>query len=262
MDLLTTLPKLMRATGNATITSIKGGALLFAHLALCGVLLRLAMQALSRFPTHQQLIVGFVVGALMCMLTGWHLALVELATTRPRRVTLADVQQTVGHYIWDIIGVAFLYMIARLILVAVSPAAWSVFAIVAAVVLSPIPEIIVIKRLTSIAAIRETALFMQENWPEWLALHVIFLALFAPIAALVGPLGLATLIGAFLSLGPELNITSINAGALDALPPSLFGALHFTLVTLWLDALLIARMHLARALNSGSRRTRAWKQRL
>src|SRR5690606_37806913 len=117
--------------------------------------------------------------------------------------------------------IGFLFGIPRLILALAMPHLVLPYVLAVALLVNPIPELIVHDRSEAMALPGRAVAFMRDNWPEWLLVHGLafagtaaLLAVFAPFGALLlffvveifspwmgfmglGPLGLS-----LLGLGP------------------------------------------------------------
>jgi hypothetical protein len=203
---------------------------------------------------------AFAVGAL--------LALVERGV-KNHALRLSDIGEAVGTYAWDVIGVGFVLWIPFMLLGqfarmgGVGPPILAITALLAAVFLNPLPEVIYQSRTGSpLEDLAESARFVQQHWIEW----------FLPIVLVAAPLGSFLFLlpgslvrGGLSFFGSLLTLPALfTKGIADALglPPGAsfwFVALAWPVVAF---ALLLFRGHLFATLAGTSRRQRAFRRRV
>src|SRR6185436_20973143 len=105
------------------------------------------------------------------------LYLVEMIV-RTSRVSLEDFRSSFGRYIWDVVGVAFLWWLFRslatpailqlpqghLILLCVLLAIFVCF--------NAVPELIYLGHYTSVQLLSESYTFVVANWIEWFPANI------------------------------------------------------------------------------------------
>jgi hypothetical protein len=143
------------------------------------------------------LIGGFLLGFVQAACLASFLYLVEMIV-RTSKVTLDDFRRSFGVYLWDVIGVLFVFWIFQMICVPAllrSPnGAVILLAIefVAFIFFNAVPELIYLGHHSVFELLTESASFVSENWIEWfppnlLAAGAFFGLLWLPLPA--GPFG-------------------------------------------------------------------------
>ncbi len=206
---------------------------------------------------------GLALGLLRAGGVGWYLALIAIAVRQRRSVRLDDVQERVGHHLWDVITIGFIFWIAEMLLLPfLQGSLWVVIA-VASVVFNPAPELIYQGRSTGLELLADAARFMQSNWPEWLGLHLLAWAgLTAWAAFAYGTVSPATGLFAAQMFGPFFGFIMAGGYAWALLGSSLAGVLSFVGLLAFVHWFMIARGLLYARLATSSRRGRAWQSRM
>jgi hypothetical protein len=115
---------------------------------------------------------GLLVGIVWASCAGSFLYLVEMMV-RTSRVSLADFRRSFGAYLWDVMGVLFLLW---LFLMVVAPALASLprgpalllsAYLLMLVFFNAVPELIYLGHHSSLQLLRESYVFIGENWIEW-----------------------------------------------------------------------------------------------
>ncbi len=178
---------------------------------------------------------GFLVGIVWAACVGSFLYLVEMMV-RTSRVSLEDFRRSFGTYVWDVMGVLFILWIFLLL---IEPALRSIDrgpAIVLSAYLlilvffNAVPELIYLGHFSSFQLLRESYVFIGENWIEWF------------------PASLTMMAGLYWVSSPPLG--------------GIFGWLQTALVALLLYFTMVVRGLLFLELQDSSRRSRAFRQRM
>lgn len=258
MNALTGILPLLREALHETARSTARSGAAFAALVGATPVILLA----SALAAPLGIVGGFLVSLLHAALVGWYLALIGVAQTQPRKLTLGDLRGLFGRYLWEVMSVRFVFWIASLLLDQ-TPVWWIAVAI-SAVVFNPVPEIIYQRDTRALALLQDAARFVQENWPEWFGVHLVAGALFAvPLALLLGPEAAVAQIVTVLQLfGPWFGFITAGVQVLGLAGSGAMSALGAVLTLVFVHAWMIFRGHLFRKLSRSSRRSRAWKARL
>lgn len=138
---------------------------------------------------------GLLLSVVWAACAGSFLYLVEMIV-RTSRVTLADFQRSFGAYLWDVVGISFVFWVfftlatpallqvpqGHLILLFVQLAALVVF--------NAVPELIYLGHAGSLALLSESYAFIGANWIEWFPANVVAGAILFLVASLpVGGVG-------------------------------------------------------------------------
>jgi hypothetical protein len=148
-------------------------------------------------------LLGFIGGMLFSLLwagcVGSFLYLVEM-TVRTSRVSLEDLRRSAGAYLWDVVGVTFVVWLGfRVVSMVLSgtpqgPILFLCVQLIVMVFFNAVPELIYLGRASSFELLRQSYVFIGDNWIEWFpatgVLAMLVLALAAvPVESF--PLGLA-----------------------------------------------------------------------
>lgn len=207
---------------------------------------------------------GFVIGFAYAGLTGWYLSLVEIAVQTRRTVKRTDIQETFGQYFSETISVMFLFFIPEFLLTQAMPESLWILVPAACLAFNPIPEMIYQGRTSGIEVIRDAAVFMQQNWPEWLGAHLLLGGGMAGLARVLhGSWDPGWILEAIQMFGPwfgfmQAGVWGFQLGGSAAVPSYLLFVLMFVLA----HAFMIFRGQLYRRLHDTSRRGRAWQAQL
>ena len=148
-------------------------------------------------------LLGFIGGMLFSLLwagcVGSFLYLVEMMV-RTSRVSLEDLRRSAGAYLWDVVGVTFVVWLGfRLVSMVLSgtpqgPILFLCVQLIVMVFFNAVPELIYLGRASSFELLRQSYVFIGDNWIEWFpatgALAMLVLAL-ASVPADSFPLALA-----------------------------------------------------------------------
>ena len=178
---------------------------------------------------------GLLVGIVWAACVGSFLHLVEMMV-RTSRVTLEDFRRSFGTYVWDVMGVLFiLWMFMLLIEPALrsmdrGPAIVLSAYLLILVFFNAVPELIYLGHFSSLQLLRESYVFIGENWIEWF------------------PASLTTMAALYWVATPPLG--------------GLFGWLQTALVALLLYFAMVVRGLLFIELHDSNQRSRAFQQRM
>ena len=173
---------------------------------------------------------GFVLGFASVALFGAYLYGVAQSIEARKPLGLGIVRESLGHHLWDVMGIAFLHWIVSMAFSFgnLPSAVTMVLGIVGFVLFNPWMEVIHSDRVQGSMDILARAFrFMSANGPEWIIPHLLIFALLGGFTLVPGS------IGSFLAFGSGV-------------------ALH---------PIMVFRGVLYRKLSSGSRRSRAWRSR-
>jgi hypothetical protein len=147
-------------------------------------------------------LLGFVGGLLVSLVwascVGSLLYLVEMMV-RTSRVTIEDFRRSFGAYLADVLGVVFvLWLFFMLVTPALrtldqGPVLILSLYLVLFVFFNAVPELIYLGHFSSLQLLRESYVFIGENWVEWFPPNVALALVLYGIASveLAGPLGWA-----------------------------------------------------------------------
>ena len=136
---------------------------------------------------------GFLLSFVWAACVGSFLYLVEMIV-RTSRVTLEDFRRSAGAYLWDVVGVTFVVFVAFRLLVLVlasspqGPALLYGLYLVALVLFNAVPELIYLGRCSSLELLRESYVFIADNWIEWFPATIALIVLVLAAAALPIPI--------------------------------------------------------------------------
>ncbi len=157
-------------------------------LFLYAVVLRVALES-ARF-------LGFIGGMLLSLVfagcVGSFLYLVEMMV-RTSRVTLADLRRSAGAHLWDVVGVTFVVWLGSRLLATVlaplpqGPVLFLGVELIVIVFFNAVPELIYLGRASSLDLLRQSYVFIGENWIEWFPPTGALAALVLTVAAVPVP---------------------------------------------------------------------------
>jgi hypothetical protein len=209
---------------------------------------------------------SFAVSLFEAFLIGWYLSLVEIGVVGRRRVTFADVRDNVGSLFSETISVLFLFSIPLLIISLTWPELMVVVVPVLSLVFNPVPETIYLDRRSEgpVDQVLGAARFMQQNWPEWMGIHLVvggLLALWDWFWR--GGDGVESALMVLRLFGPFFDFVNVGGLAMQiaTVAGGLVGAVSFAGTFAVVHGFLIFRGHLFLRLNKSSRRSRAWSAR-
>ena len=134
---------------------------------------------------------GFLMGFVNALCAGSFLYLVEMIV-RTSKVSLEDLRSSIGQYLFDIIGVMFIFWILFFFLTPLllqTEQGLLIFfflRIVIFILFNAVPELIYLGHHSSTALLSESFEFVSANWIEWFPLNivaalVIYAVAYAPI---------------------------------------------------------------------------------
>jgi hypothetical protein len=184
-------------------------------------------------------LLGFAGGVLVSLVwaacVGSFLYLVEMMI-RTSRVSLEDFRRSFGAYLWDVVGVTFiLWIFFALVTPALAslergPVLHRALVLVLFVLFNAVPELIYLGHFSALQLLRESYVFIGENWVEWFPVSFAMLLVLAAVAA------------------PDL--------------PALLGWLQSALIGLLVYFAMVLRGLLFLELHGSSRRTRIFRHRM
>ena len=178
---------------------------------------------------------GMLFSLLLAGCVGSFLYLVE-TVIRTSRVTLEDFRRSAGAYLWDVVGVTFVVWLLRVVLATVlattpqGPVLFLGVQLIILVFFNAVPELIYLGRASSFELLRQSYVFIGENWIEWF-----------PATGILAVLVVA---------GASLRV------------PAPFEWLQLALVALLIDYAMVVRGLLFLELDESSRRSRAFRYRV
>jgi len=207
---------------------------------------------------------GFVLFLVHAGLTGWYLSLVEIAVATRRSISTQDIRDNVGQYFNDIITVMFIFFLPELLIgLAYEEALW-VLIPAACLAFNPIPEMLYQERAGGLELIRDSAMFMQQNWPEWIGPHLVAGGLLATLGwSITGIWDPEWMVEAVKMFGPWFGFMQSGYWGLSlggSFTPQGMGL--FALLFVFSHCFMVFRGHLYKRLRTSSRRGRAWKAQL
>jgi len=212
---------------------------------------------------------GFLLGAVNALLIGAMLGLVEDAVGGARRLWFSDIWSSFGRYFWDVISIGFILWVPMMLLehgLGANPNGPLIAAAVLLllfILLNAVPEVIYqVRHDSPLDVLRESYLFVVDNWIEW----------FLPLALVLAPFGLSFFFGLSGRLGRGagldffqvlvLPFTVLTAWLSYAGLPDRVSSVLVLLLTPPVAVLaLIFRGHLFAALHGTSRRQRLFQGR-
>lgn len=140
---------------------------------LLPVVLGLALQLLGPLLAPLGLVGGFLFGIVFDLLLSCYLYFLGGVVAK-QKVSLAELKTSFGAYFWAIINVFFVLWVVNFALdlvLAANPkrgAIQTAFAVVSAVALNAVPEVLYLKGSHGgIETIQRSVRFLQDNWIEW-----------------------------------------------------------------------------------------------
>lgn len=170
---------------------------------------------------------GFIVGLIIAACFSSYLHLISFAVAGSK-ITLADVRQSFGARIWDVISVLFAFWvigfaIEHIVAPAAGDRAYIVMALLGlamAVFFNPVPELLYQSGSRSFHLLLESGTFVSKYGLEWFVPNILAaVALLAPLGLLHGPAGQIVLVVANLLSPNNDGMAAFNLFA--AAPPYL-----------------------------------------
>jgi hypothetical protein len=135
---------------------------------------------------------GFLLSLVWAACVGSFLYLVEMIV-RTSKVTLEDFRRSFGVYLWDVVGIAFVFWVFFTLAtpaIAQLPQGFLILLFVQLagfVVFNAVPELIYLGHYSSLALLQESYTFIAANWIEWFPANLVAAGILYTIASL--PLG-------------------------------------------------------------------------
>jgi hypothetical protein len=132
---------------------------------------------------------GFLVSLVSAACVGSFLYLVEMIV-RTSKVTLEDFRRSFGTYLWDVVGITFVFWVFFTLVtpaIAQLPQGFLILLcvrIAGFVLFNAVPELIYLGHHSSLALLQESYAFISANWIEWFPANLVALALVYAIASL------------------------------------------------------------------------------
>ena len=210
---------------------------------------------------------GLLLGITNAFIIGSILTLIEQAVQGARSISLSDVQESLGQYFWDVIGVGFILWIPVWAIEQGMQAnpngqliATAIF-LLGFILLNPALEVIYqVRHDSPLDVIKESYEFVLENWIEW----------FLPIAIILAPLGFQIFFELSSRIGRAAGLNFIELIFIPVtvlaswfqylgLPGEFNGLLLLLVAPPLAVMMLLFRGHLFSALHGTSRRGRLFR---
>ncbi len=152
-----------------------------------------AYSAILSLATGAAVLLGLIGGFLLSLVSaacvGSFLYLVEMIV-RTSKVTFGDFRRSFGMYLWDVVGITFVFWVffalatpailqlpqGFLILLFVHVAGFVVF--------NAVPELIYLGHASSVALLSESYAFIAANWIEWFPANLVAAGVLYAVASL------------------------------------------------------------------------------
>ena len=159
----------------------------FAYSAIMSVTVQLAMLL--------GLVGGFLMSLVWAACVGSFLYLVE-TIVRTTKVTLEDFRRSFGVYLWDVVGITFLFWVFfTLATPAITQLAQGMLVllfiqIAIFVLFNAVPELIYMAHYSSVALLSESYAFISANWIEWFPANLLAAGVLYAVASVpIGGIG-------------------------------------------------------------------------
>ena len=267
---VSSLFELYRQAIRSTGRSLRHGWI--AMLALVGF--ALLFVGVSQVAGSLGIAGGFLLGALNALLVGATLSLIEQSLGGARSLQLHDIQESLGCYFWEVIGVGFVLWLPIMALdLGTQANPYGQFLSSAAllllfILLNPAPEVIYQVRQDSPLDVLKTCYeFVVENWIEW---FLPFGLLILPVV--ISPSGLEQFVRLSSRLGRGAGLDFFQLLILPftvlggwfgylGLPSDAYWILAILLTPPVAMSILLFRGHLFALLHGSSHRQRAFARR-
>jgi len=150
---------------------------------------------------------GFIAGFAIIYLYGAYLYAVGQCVGRRKSLGFGIIQESMGHHLWDLMGIAFLHFLLSLAFQfgSLPTAVPTLVAVVTFILFNPWPEVIHSDRVSgSMDVLVRAFRFMQANGPEWVVPHIVLFAMGAGVMVIPGDLSPAMALGSGLLLHPVM----------------------------------------------------------
>jgi hypothetical protein len=131
---------------------------------------------------------GFVLSLVWAACVGSFLYLVEMIV-RTSKVTLEDFRRSFGTYLWDVVGITFVFWIFFTLAtpaIAQLPQGFLILLFVEIagfVVFNAVPELIYLGHYSSLALLSESYAFIAANWIEWFPANLVAAGILYAVAS-------------------------------------------------------------------------------
>lgn len=148
----------------------------------------LIMTAAAVAAAFLGIIGGFLLSLVWAACVGSFLYLVEMIV-RTSKVTLDDFRRSFGTYLWDVVGITFLFWVFFTL---ATPAIMQIpqgylillFAqIVIFVLFNAVPELIYLGHYSAVALLSESYAFIAANWIEWFPANLVAAGILYAVAS-------------------------------------------------------------------------------
>jgi hypothetical protein len=146
------------------------------------------MSVAGTFAMLLGIVGGFLLGLVWAACVGSFLYLVEMMV-RTSKVTLEDFRRSFSAYLWDVVGIMFVFWVFFTVAtpaIAQLPRGFLILLFVQIagfVVFNAVPELIYLGHYSSLALLRESYAFIAANWIEWFPANVIAAGILYAIAS-------------------------------------------------------------------------------
>ena len=146
------------------------------------------MSVTTAFAVLLGILGGFVLSFVWAACVGSFLYLVEMIV-RTSKVTLEDFRRSFGTYLWDVVGITFVFWIFfRLATPAIAqlPQGFLILLFVEIagfVVFNAVPELIYMGHYSSLALLSESYAFITANWIEWFPANLVAAGILYAVAS-------------------------------------------------------------------------------
>jgi hypothetical protein len=150
------------------------------------------MSVTATFAVLLGILGGFVLSLVWAACVSSFLYLVEMIV-RTSKVTLDDFRRSFGTYLWDVVGITFVFWIFFTLAtpaIAQLPQGFLILLfiqIAGFVVFNAVPELIYLGHYSSLALLQESYSFIAANWIEWFPANLVAAGILYAIASV--PLG-------------------------------------------------------------------------
>jgi hypothetical protein len=131
---------------------------------------------------------GFLLSLVWAACVGSFLYLVEMMV-RTSKVTIDDFRRSFGVYLWDVVGITFVYWVFSTLAIPVIAQLPQGFLIILCVklavfvVFNAVPELIYMGHYSALAVLSESYGFIATNWIEWFPANLAAAAAFYAVGA-------------------------------------------------------------------------------
>lgn len=194
----------LRETGNALMRGP------FVWLFLLGLPVVITVASIILGPLG--IIGGFIIGFGAVYLYGAYLYGVGQSVSRRNALGIGIIRESMGHHVWDVMGIAFLHWILSMALQfgSLPDAIPMLVAVVTFILFNPWPEVIHTEPVQGSMDILVRAFrFMQSNGPEWVLPHIVLFAFGFGFTMVPGDLSSTMALGAGVFLHPVMVFRAV-----------------------------------------------------